>query len=100
MSGVMRWLAGLLLCAALAGCGGGGRGQGRTEPDLAGARVLAEHRVAPRELDLTIRSPALGRDASVRLLEPDSGSRPYPVLYLLHGCCDSYQSWTRSGDVE
>src|SRR4029078_7701267 len=67
---------------------------------LAGARVLAEHRVAPRELDLTIRSPALGRDAAVRLLEPDRGTRPSPVLYLLRGCCDSYQSWTRSTDVE
>jgi len=96
----MRRLAGVLLCVVLAGCGGSGGGQGRTEPDLAGARVLAEHRVAPRELDLTIRSPALGRDATVRLLEPDRGTRPYPVLYLLHGCCDSYQSWTRSTDVE
>ena len=96
----MRRLAGVLVCVVLAGCGGSGGGHGRTEPDLAGARVLAEHRVAPRELDLTIRSPALGRDATVRLLEPDRGARPYPVLYLLHGCCDSYQSWTRSTDVE
>jgi diacylglycerol O-acyltransferase / trehalose O-mycolyltransferase / mycolyltransferase Ag85 len=22
------------------------------------------------------------------------------VLWLLHGCCDSYQSWTRSTDVD
>jgi S-formylglutathione hydrolase FrmB len=36
----------------------------------------------------------------VRLLLPDRGTRPWPVLYLLHGCCDGYQSWTRSTDVE
>jgi diacylglycerol O-acyltransferase / trehalose O-mycolyltransferase len=27
---------------------------------------------------------------------PESG---WPVLYLLHGCCDTYQSWTRYTDV-
>jgi diacylglycerol O-acyltransferase / trehalose O-mycolyltransferase len=26
--------------------------------------------------------------------------RRWRVLWLLHGCCDSYQSWTRSTDVE
>ena len=29
--------------------------------------------------------------------EPD---RRWPVLYLLHGCCDGYRAWTRSTDVE
>ena len=24
----------------------------------------------------------------------------WPVLYLLHGCCDTYVSWTRSTDIE
>lgn len=27
-------------------------------------------------------------------------NRKWPVLYLLHGCCDNYVSWTRSTDVE
>jgi S-formylglutathione hydrolase FrmB len=40
----------------------------------------------------------------VRLLLPvHYAARPgvrWPVLYLLHGCCDTYQSWTRSTDVE
>jgi diacylglycerol O-acyltransferase / trehalose O-mycolyltransferase len=40
----------------------------------------------------------------VRLLLPtgfrSSAPRRWPVLYLLHGCCDSYKSWTRSSDVE
>ena len=40
----------------------------------------------------------------VRLLLPGRyQARPggrWPVLYLLHGCCDTYQSWTRPTDVE
>ncbi|MEV0155149.1 alpha/beta hydrolase family protein [Micromonospora sp. NPDC050686] len=69
-----------------------------------GAYVSRETVVAPRQVDLTIESPALGRAANVRLLTPDGWEqrRPgdrWPVLYLLHGCCDSYVSWTRSTDV-
>jgi diacylglycerol O-acyltransferase / trehalose O-mycolyltransferase / mycolyltransferase Ag85 len=54
--------------------------------------------------DLTVASPALGETVKVRLLLPvHYPARPggrWPVLYLLHGCCDTYQSWTRSTDVE
>lgn len=69
-----------------------------------GAYVADQQQVAPRQVDLTIESPALGGEAKVRLLTPDGwdergpGTR-WPVLYLLHGCCDSYVSWTRSTDV-
>jgi diacylglycerol O-acyltransferase/trehalose O-mycolyltransferase len=67
--------------------------------------VVREQQIAPRVVDLTIRSPALGSAAKVRLLTPDGwsskrGGWSWPVLYLLHGCCDSYKSWTRSTDVE
>ncbi|MFI5795016.1 alpha/beta hydrolase [Streptomyces sp. NPDC051677] len=77
----------------------GGRGK------EGGARVVAEERVGPRQIDLTVASPALGRTAKVRLLTPDGWnergkSRRWPVLYLLHGCCDTYDSWTRATDVE
>lgn len=70
-----------------------------------GARVVAEEQVGPRLVDLTIDSPALGREGKVRLLTPDGWdhrrkSDRWPVLYLLHGCCDTYDSWTRSTDVE
>jgi S-formylglutathione hydrolase FrmB len=66
---------------------------------------VTEHRIAPRIVDLTIRSRALGTTAKVRLLTPDAWAahktgRRWPVLYLLHGCCDNYDSWTRSTDVE
>jgi S-formylglutathione hydrolase FrmB len=29
-----------------------------------------------------------------------AGATRYPVLYLLHGCCDDYRSWTDKGDAE
>ena len=70
-----------------------------------GASVVAEERVGPHLVDLTVQSPALGRTAKVRLLTPNGweqrhpGDR-WPVFYLLHGCCDTYDSWTRETDVE
>ncbi|HEY3465059.1 MAG TPA: alpha/beta hydrolase family protein [Amycolatopsis sp.] len=71
-----------------------------------GARVTAENRVDERTLDLTISSPALGTTAPVRVLLPRSyaqePSRTWPVLYLLHGCCEDkdYQSWDYFTDVK
>jgi S-formylglutathione hydrolase FrmB len=67
-----------------------------------GPAIVAQHRVAPRIVDLDVRSPALGRTANVRLLLPEGWERTrrWPVLYLLHGCCDTYDSWTRETDVE
>ncbi|MDI5961777.1 alpha/beta hydrolase [Streptantibioticus silvisoli] len=72
-----------------------------TAPD--GARVVAARQVAPRQVDLTVDSPALGTTAQVRLLTPD-GWRPgdgrhWPTLWLLHGCCGDYTSWTAMTDV-
>jgi S-formylglutathione hydrolase FrmB len=69
-----------------------------------GAHVVAEQWIDARTVDLTIDSPAMAAEEPVRLLlPPDWNARPHqrwPVLYLLHGCCDSYVSWTRSTDVE
>jgi diacylglycerol O-acyltransferase/trehalose O-mycolyltransferase len=83
---------------------------GRDDSPPPGARpatasVFAERRVGQRLLDVNVRSPALGTTAMVRLMTPrgwsrDPGGRTWPVLYLLHGCCDSYESWTRSTDIE
>ena len=54
--------------------------------------------------DLAVVSPAVGRTVNVRLLLPArftaQPERRWPVLYLLHGCCDTYLSWTRSTDIE
>jgi diacylglycerol O-acyltransferase/trehalose O-mycolyltransferase len=50
-----------------------------------GLQVVATTVVSARMRDLTVASPALGSTA---------------MMYLLHGCCDTYRSWTRSTDVE
>jgi diacylglycerol O-acyltransferase/trehalose O-mycolyltransferase len=68
------------------------------------ARVVDVRVLGPRLRDLTVDSPALGRSAMVRLLLPRryraEPHRRWPALWLLHGCCDSYRSWTRSTDIE
>jgi len=71
------------------------------------ARITAADRVGERVLDLTIHSPALGRDGHARVLLPRGYDRRphhrWPVLYLLHGCCDpgpGWEAWTLNTDVE
>jgi S-formylglutathione hydrolase FrmB len=100
-------LAVLALAGLVAGCGHGGAAATRKPTPAKSAStssaVVAQHQVAPRQLDLTVRSAALGRTAHVRLLTPvgwaPSSSKRWPVLYLLHGCCDTYKSWTQSTDI-
>ena len=66
--------------------------------------VLNEQQVSERMVDVTVWSPALRGRTTVRLLLPthyrDRPLARWPSLYLLHGCCDSYVSWTRSTDIE
>jgi diacylglycerol O-acyltransferase / trehalose O-mycolyltransferase len=74
-------------------------------PPAAGtAQIVSTHQVKGRTWDITIRSPSVGTDVRVRLLLPGrftcAPDRRWPALYLLHGCCDSYVSWTRSTDIE
>jgi diacylglycerol O-acyltransferase / trehalose O-mycolyltransferase len=68
-----------------------------------GIRLLAAKRVDTRLSDLTMSTPALAAPVHVRILVPSrygSGSRRYPVLYLLHGSFDDYRSWTDEGAAE
>ncbi|MEV8592811.1 alpha/beta hydrolase family protein [Streptomyces sp. NPDC052012] len=82
------------------------------EPTLApgapgphGAEVVAVTQVADRQIDLSVRSTALGgRTVKVRLLTPDGWNpadrhRHWPTFWLLHGCCGDYTSWTARTDV-
>ncbi|MEV6162654.1 alpha/beta hydrolase family protein [Streptomyces sp. NPDC052052] len=70
-----------------------------------GAEVVAVTQVADRQVDLSVRSAALGgRTVKVRLLTPDGWdpsdrSQHWPTLWLLHGCCGDYTSWTARTDV-
>jgi hypothetical protein len=86
-------------------CGGGTKAQpgGRAAGGVAPLRVVATTVLSPRMRDLSVASPALGATVKVRLLLPvHYAARPgarWPVLYLLHGCCDTYRSWTRPTGV-
>jgi alpha-glucoside transport system permease protein len=92
-----------LLTVGMAACTSSQAPQAVGPPDRP-ARVVATQTLGPRVRDLTVDSPGLGRSAKVRLLLPRrfqaQPHRRWPVLWLLHGCCDTYQSWTRSTDVE
>jgi diacylglycerol O-acyltransferase/trehalose O-mycolyltransferase len=112
MLGRVRLVRILVVAAVvLAGCAatdtgtdaGTDRAAGGSQRD-GSARVVDTAARSDRVRDLTIASPAVGRTVHVRLLLPAAyGSQPHrrwPVLYLLHGCCDTYESWTRSTDVE
>ena len=93
----------LLAVVALSACSSS-RTPEVARPSIRSARVVATRTLGPRVRDLTIDSPALGRTARVRLLLPrqfqTQPNRRWPVLWLLHGCCDTYESWTHSTDVE
>ncbi|MEW2353836.1 alpha/beta hydrolase family protein [Spirillospora sp. NPDC029432] len=58
------------------------------------ARITRVDEVAARTVDLTIASPALGRDGHARILLPARPAADAPVLLLLHGCCDMIPGWT------
>ncbi|MFI5710706.1 alpha/beta hydrolase [Kribbella sp. NPDC051620] len=99
---LLAMVIGVAPAAAAVGNAGGDAGHVRRG---GGARVVAEEQVGSRLVDLTVESPALGRTAKVRLLTPDGWNQRrrsdhWPTFYLLHGCCDTYESWTLQTDVE
>jgi S-formylglutathione hydrolase FrmB len=63
-------------------------------------RLVSSVQLDPRLTELSLTTPALVDPTGVRVLLPDGYStshRRYPVLYLLHGCCNGttgYRSWT------
>lgn len=69
--------------------------------------LLSEVALSDRLRELTVRSPALEGETKLRLLlptnyDPKSATR-YPVLYLLHGCCNpfgGYSNWSNNTDIE
>jgi S-formylglutathione hydrolase FrmB len=69
--------------------------------------VAREQRLDSRLIEYSLRTPALADETNLRVLLPDgydaSPGKHYPVLYLLHGCCDydvdGSQAWTTHGEV-
>jgi S-formylglutathione hydrolase FrmB len=68
-----------------------------------GARIVKVDTIDARTRDLTIESPSVGT-VTTRLILPSSfdtrKTANWPVLFLLHGCCDTPDSWMRETDVE
>jgi len=68
--------------------------------------VVAVHRLSAHVRDLVVWSPAMRSEETVRLLVPHGWrrdpDRTWPVLWLLHGCCETegYSAWARNTDVE
>ncbi len=81
------------------------RAPAQGESGRSGAEVVAVTQVAERQVDLSVRSTALGgRTVKVRLLTPDGWNpadrrQHWPTFWLLHGCCGNYTSWTSMTDV-
>jgi S-formylglutathione hydrolase FrmB len=77
-------------------------------PAQAGITVVNRQQLSPRLTEYTLHTDALSDDTVVRVLLPaDYAAHPdgrYPVLYLLHGCCDydvrGSQAWTTHGEAE
>ncbi len=69
-------------------------------PNGAGGDVRV-NRLSERDHELTITSSALGHEGMARVLLPRGwrpGSGPWPVLYLLNGCCQAdYDAWATQG---
>ena len=97
-------LLGALLCAVACAPAATEGSDGAPNSSPAVPQVTDTVALGARMRDLTIESPALDFSARVRLLLPTAFTaepqRRWPVLYLLHGCCDTYDSWTRSTDIE
>ena len=71
-------------------------------------RVESRRQLDPRLREYSLTTSALPGPTIVRVLLPDGyrqhPRRRYPVLYLLHGCCDfdvdGAQAWTTHGEAE
>lgn len=71
--------------------------------DADGIHVVSVKRIDDRQLNVSVRSAALGRPVDVRLLLPADYARSrsdYPVLYLFHGTSGRASDWVRTGDAE
>jgi len=45
-------------------------------------------------------SRVLGKQTTVRVIYPETGTPPFPVLYLMHGRSDDSSSWSRNSRIE
>jgi len=104
----MRWTYpwALAVTLALGACGSSDDVDERQKgsPAAGELELVSEAARGARLHELTLRSPALAAKTRVSLLLPSgydpSAAEPYPVLYLLPGCCDDHRSWLANTDLE
>lgn len=67
-------------------------------------QVVSEDALSDRLVEYVVESDAMEGEQRLRVLLPagyaTSGRDDYPVLYLLHGCCDDFRSWSDKTDLE
>ena len=76
--------------------------QAAASPQTKPAALAQSGKSAPRLLEESVASAALGRTMNYRVLLPESyeGSlKRYPVLYLLHGLGGDYKDWTSRSNL-
>jgi diacylglycerol O-acyltransferase / trehalose O-mycolyltransferase len=87
-----------LVALGLAGCA-----QPISEPAASTTPTPTLLTAAQRVRDVEVGSAAMGESVKVRVVvPPDFDTNPdqlWPVVYLLHGCCDDYQAWSRVSDI-
>lgn len=109
-AGRLRALAGSVAVAALLTATACDQGDSRSarkslapsDSGVHAVRILSTTALTARLRQLSIQSPAVGATVNVRVLLPADYARTtgrFPVLYLLHGCCDDFRSWTRYTDI-
>ena len=66
--------------------------------------VVETTQVDPRQWNVRVLSPALGRPVNIRILLPvgydPRSARRYPVLYLFHGTSGGASDWVEKGGAE
>ncbi|MEO5878053.1 MAG: alpha/beta hydrolase-fold protein [Streptosporangiaceae bacterium] len=72
-------------------------------PADSGARIIAQHRTGTRQLDLTVKSPALPKAVKVRVLLPKGWKArtrtTWPVVFAYQGGQDDYTSWSKNSRI-
>jgi S-formylglutathione hydrolase FrmB len=72
--------------------------------DTGAVHVVAAKQLDPRQWNVKVLSPALGRPVDVRILLPAGydprSARRYPVLYLFHGTSGRASDWVDMGGAE
>ncbi len=105
---VRQVMARAAVLTVVAGLGTGAAAGAATLDGASAIHVVSKTVLDPRLTQYTLSTPALAKTTPLRILLPTGyAAHPdehYPVIYLLHGCCNydvsGAASWTVHGDAE